>query len=169
MNHRVNMVFVFLASALIMFSYTELCLGKKSDTPHQSNYRCVRKCKKNANYLVRIECYSQYIAKNPDDPYLYFLRGETYLKVFLFNSAISDFIKVVELEPGNIEMYYTIASTASLAYNKEYALFWLQKALEAGFKDIRKIASDPSLNNIRKCREFRDLMEKWDYELSSVD
>ena len=141
--------------------------GKNNNDLESSN-KCSKRCSKNANYMVRVECYTRCIEDNPDNARLYYLRGETYRKVFLFNSAISDFIKVVELEPENIDMYYTIASTAALAYNKEYALLWLQKALEAGFNDVQRIASDPSLNNIRNSREFKDLMDKWDYEFSSL-
>lgn len=169
MKHNLRIVFIFMVAALITISYTEYCFGKKSDNTSQLSSKCAKKCTKDANYMLRVKCFTNCIEKNPTDPVLYFQRGATYRKIFIFNSAISDFIKVVELEPENIEAYYAIATTASLAFNKESALLWLQKAFEAGFTDLRRIALDPYLDNIRKSREFKDLINKWDYKLSSLE
>lgn len=169
MKRNKDMLVMFLTVVLLILSSTQFSYGGEKGDILQRNRKCVKKCTKQANLILRINCYTKYIEKNPQNPDLYYLRGETYLKVFKYNSAISDFIKVVELEPGNIDAYYIVASSASLAYKKEYAITWLQKALEAGFSDLKRISEDPSLDNIRKSKGFKDLMKKWDYELSSVE
>ncbi|MFC1476402.1 tetratricopeptide repeat protein [Fibrobacterota bacterium] len=168
MKRNYCLLIMFLTAILLTIT-SEYSYGGESNDILQRNRKCVKKCTKQANLILRINCYTKYIEKNPQNPDLYYLRGETYLKVFKYNSAISDFIKVVELEPGNVEAYYLVASTASLAYKKEYALTWLQKALEAGFSDFERISEDPSLDNIRKGKGFKALMKQWDYELSSVE
>lgn len=129
--------------------------------------KCKKDCSKETNGVQRIQCYTKAIEKSPDNPQLYFNRGETYREIYKYNSAISDFIKVIELEPGNTDAYYALAGTASLAYKKEYALHWLGKALESGFNNYRQISEDPSLDNIRQSKGFKSLMEKWGYELSA--
>lgn len=169
MKHNYCSLIMFLVATLLTLTYTQFSYGEENEDILQRNRKCVKKCTKQANLILRINCYTKYIEKNPQNPDLYYLRGETYLKVFKYNSAISDFIKVVELEPGNIDAYYIVASSASLAYKKEYAITWLQKALEAGYCDLKRISEDPSLDNIRKSKGFKDLMKKWDYELSSIE
>jgi len=168
MKRNSCLLIMFLAATVLTLT-PEYGYGGENDDILQRNRKCVKKCTKQANLVLRINCYTKYIEKSPENADLYYLRGETYLKVFKYNSAISDFIKVVELEPGNIEAYYNVASTAALAYKKEYALTWLQKALEAGFNDFERITGDPSLDNIRKSQGFKDLMKKWNYELSAIE
>ena len=168
MKRNYCLLIMFLMAILLTLTLEYSYGGERSDILER-NRKCIKKCTKQGNLILRINCYTKYIEKSPQNPDLYYLRGETYLKVFKYNSAISDFIKVVELEPGNVEAYYLVASTASMAYKKEYALTWLQKALEAGFSDFERISEDPSLDNIRKSKGFKALMKQWNYELSSIE
>lgn len=161
------LLIMFLTSVVLTLTWEQSYAGESNDILQKKD-KFVKKCTKQVNLIARIHCYTRYIEKKPQNPDLYYLRGKTYLKLFKYNSAISDFIKVVEMEPGNVEAYYCIASTASLAFKKEYAITWLQKAFEAGFNDFQKISEDPDLDNIRKSKEFSDLIKLWNYELSSV-
>lgn len=167
MKYNTKVQIIFLAFIIITFPFAKYCYSGDNGDFLKRNRKCIKKCTKQANRLLRIKCYDKFIERNPENPDLYILRAKTYLKINKYNSAISDFIKVVELEPGNTEVYYAIASTASLAHNKEYALRWLKKALEAGFNDYQRIATDSSLDNIRNSKEFKELMKKLNYELSS--
>ena len=134
--------------------------SRKDNGVSVKSRKCTKKCSKTTNDFLRIKCYTKCIENNPNNADLYFIRGEQNRKILKFTSAISDFIKSVELEPGNLEAYYAVASTASLAYKKKYALLWLQKALEAGFNDYQRIATDPRLDNIRNTKEFKKLLKK---------
>ena len=115
MNRDARTALLLLAAVIPMLFPAGQTYAGRNNNNLESTGKCAKKCSKNDNYIVRVECYTRCIEDNPDNSRLYYLRGETYRKVFLFNSAISDFRKVVELEPENIEMYYTIASTAALA------------------------------------------------------
>lgn len=165
MRYR-NCLQILLLSLFIGLLACTQNTGLYKDILNERN-KCARNCLKETNDVLRIQCYTKTIEKNPDNPQLYFKRGETYRETFKYTSAISDFIKVIELEPGNTDAYYALAGTASLAYKKEYALHWLEKALESGFDNYRRISEDPSLDNIRQSKRFKSLLEKWGYEISA--
>ncbi len=160
-------VHLMLLITLICFIACNKYTGMYSGILHEKT-KCSKNCSEEENDALRIQCYTNAIEKNPENPQLYYKRAESYRKTFKYTSAISDFTKVIELEPGNTNAYYALASTASLAYKKNYALYWLEKALEAGFDDFKQISSDPSLDNIRQMKEFKELLEKWGNELTSV-
>ena len=103
-----------------------------------------------------------------DIPVLEGIEGLSENKFYAWGLALSDFIKVIELEPGNLKAFYALASTASLAYKNEYALYWLEKALEAGYNNYELLADDPSLDNIRNTTKFQFLMEKYGNKLTST-
>ena len=98
------------------------------------------------NLSIRAQCYSKAIHKAPDNPSLYFKRGKVYQELFKFANAMSDFLKVVEMEPGNKEACYALASVASINFHKEYALHWLEKAIDAGYNDYQQISTDPQIS-----------------------
>lgn len=166
MKHRTCLWIMPLSVILLNVSCTKYT-GMYSDILNEKR-KCERNCSKETNNTMRIQCYTKEIEKNPDNSELYFKRGETYRAIFKYTRAISDFIKVVELEPGNKNAYYAVATTASLALKNDYALQWLEKALESGFNNFQRIETDPSLDNIRKTRQFKSLIEKWRYKLSSA-
>ena len=162
MSHRYYVIILFLVFGILLPACNTYFYSGKGNDISAKNNKCIKKCSKATNDLLRIKCYTKCIEKNPTNPDLYFIRGEQYRNILKFTPAISDFIKSVELEPGNLEAYYAVASTASLAYKKEYALHWLQKALEAGFNDYQRISTDPYLDNIRNTKEFKILIKKFD-------
>ena len=168
MRYNSKVQILFLAFSIITFSFSKYCYSRDNGDFIKRNRKCIKKCTRQANLLLRIKCYDKFIERSPENPDLYILRAKVYLKIKEYNSAISDFIKVVELEPGNTEAYYAIAGTASLARKKEYALLWLKRALEAGFNDFQRITTDSSLDNIRNTKEFKELLKKLNYELSFI-
>jgi tetratricopeptide (TPR) repeat protein len=129
--------------------------------------RCT-KCADKSEFEPTIQYITKQIEDCPTNPDFYFIRGDLYFKKFKFSSAMSDFLKVVELDPENLEAYYAVASNASLSYNKAYAIHWLQKAIESGFDDYERISADPTLAFIRNTKEFKRLIAKLSYKLSST-
>jgi tetratricopeptide (TPR) repeat protein len=124
------------------------------------NNKSLKDCSQEQNLGLRAECLTKAIEKDPGNPSLYFLRGKTYQGLFKFTKAMADFLKVVELEPGNREACYAIASVAAISYHKEYALYWLEKAIDAGYNDYQKIINDPSLENLRENEKFKTLLKE---------
>lgn len=127
----------------------------------QKKLKCIKKCSNEHNTVMRIQCLSDAIEQYPTHAYYYFLRGIAYKKILKFTCAINDFSKVIELEPANTKAYYYLATAASLATHKQYALYWLQRSLEAGFEDFQLIETDQGLDNIRTMDEFNNIMKKW--------
>ena len=142
---------------ILMLSYS--CAGFKNFS--RKNIKCLMKCSNEQNISLRIKCLSNAINKNPTYSEYYSLRGYAYKELMKFTSAIQDFRKVIELEPGNVEAYYCLATAASLARHKRYALYWLQRSYEAGFEDYQLIETDKSLDNLRDMDEFNALLKKW--------
>ncbi len=122
--------------------------------------KCPRNCSEAENLSMRVECYTKAIYKEPNNPSLYFMRGKTNQKLFKFTDAMSDFLKVVELEPGNKEACYALASVASIGFHKEYALHWLEKAIDAGYNDYQEIINDLSMQNIHNMDKFKTLLKE---------
>ncbi len=121
--------------------------------------KCPKRCTDARNSKLRIECYSRAINKNSYNPSLYFQRGNAYQDMLKFTSAMSDDLKVIELEPGNTKAYYALARVASIAFYKEFAILWLEKAIEAGFNDYQMIVEDPFFKNIRHTERFKELLK----------
>lgn len=130
--------------------------------------KCSHNCSKETNEVLRIECYSKEIQKDPENSQLYLARGMVYFQFQKYSQAIGDFVRAVELEPANTETYYLVATTASLAFQREYALYWLEKTFEAGYTDYHQVVTDNSFDNIKNTKEFKSLLQKWGYELSSA-
>ena len=122
--------------------------------------KCLRRDKRN----LQINCLTKLIRENPDISDLYFKRAEIYFEINKFSSSLTDYKKVIELEPGNIQAYYALSTSASLADYKEYALYWLEKALESGYDGYCEFGKDPSFANIKSHKKFKYLKQKWNCE-----
>lgn len=153
MNQKYVQIFIVMVMTLFLVSCST---GGKLF----SSSKCPKDCSQSENLSVRAECFTKMIEKELKNPSLYFKRGKVYQKLFKFTKAMSDFLKVVELEPGNKDAYYALAGVASISYHKEYALHWLEKAIDAGYNDYQEIINDPSLENIRDTEKFKTLLKE---------
>jgi tetratricopeptide (TPR) repeat protein len=123
--------------------------------------RLLKDCSEDLNTEMKISCYTKAIKKSPKNASLYFKRGKAYQDILKFTCSMQDYMKVVELEPGNTDIYYALASVASLAYYREKALYWLKKALEAGYNNYEQLVKDPSFYNLKNTREFIQLLDMY--------
>ena len=55
-------------------------------------------------------------------------------------------------------MSYTLAEINAIQGNKADARDWLQKAIDAGWRDYRYAEIDPSLENLRGDERFKKMM-----------
>jgi len=68
-------------------------------------------------------------------------------------------IQLHEMEPNSSTHTYNMACGYALTGKKGEALQWLEHAIELGFKDARKIASDPDFESLRNEKRFQQLVE----------
>jgi hypothetical protein len=95
-----------------------------------------------------------------------------------FDGALIVFEEVAALEPKNYmsdsfematEIYrvsqYNIACCFSKLGQLENSLQALKKCMGAGWKDYKKIRTDPSLENVQKASGFKEMMDRFDEPL----
>jgi len=75
-------------------------------------------------------------------------------KEFDLEEAIEDFNKGLEIEPNDIALHFNIACAYSLTEQKEKALSHLDRAVQLGFKDFKKIDTHDDLAFVRIQDEF---------------
>ena len=81
-------------------------------------------------------------------------RGLERFKDFDYPGAIEDFQKSIEIAPRDIATHFNLACAYSLTENAKLAFFHLDKAVEYGFKDFKKIKEHPALAYLRIQEEF---------------
>jgi len=77
-----------------------------------------------------------------------------------FNQALALTRQGYELSPHNSLVLYNLACFNALVGNKDEALAWLGKAVEAGFSAPKKIASDRDLDSLRGSPEYEAALAK---------
>ena len=68
--------------------------------------------------------------------------------------------KMHELKPEDVETMYNMACMHCLLGHKDKAYTWLEKAIDAGFKDADQMANDDDFKTIRGEDRFRDLLKQ---------
>lgn len=80
-----------------------------------------------------------------------------------YEDAIKIFKEIYEKRPKDhwgATSAYNIACGYSLLSKKDEALDWLEKSIEAGFKDFDHMEKDTDLDNIRDDKRYKNLLEK---------
>lgn len=75
-------------------------------------------------------------------------------KDFDLQAAIEDFEKGLEIDSKDISLHFNIACAYSLTEQADKAMFHLSKAIENGFKDLKKIKTHDDLAFVRIQPEF---------------
>jgi DNA phosphorothioation-dependent restriction protein DptG len=76
----------------------------------------------------------------------------------LLDLALSARIKAIEAGCEDLEVYYYTAAIYAIGNNKAEAYKWLQKAIDAGWRDYRTTGRDPWLENLRSDDQFKKMM-----------
>jgi protein kinase/serine/threonine-protein kinase len=112
------------------------------------------------NYEKAQEYYQKLGGGDVELGYIYWKTGKKDEARKLFKESLDQFQK--QIEQGD-EYYGTrqyIAMIYSIQGNKEEALNWLQKAVDAGWLYYRYILRHPMLENIREEPRFKEIIEK---------
>lgn len=104
--------------------------------------------------------FSNAINKDPSYAEAYSNRAVAYMMQRKYNKALDDLKKARELKPESASIRYNLASVHSLMGNTDYGMDELDAALERGFDDYDSLRRDPDIDNLRRHREFRAVLEK---------
>lgn len=102
--------------------------------------------------------YEYALAASPD-----FLRAlNAYASVSVstgaYDTAISTYQKMLNIEPDNPNLYYNLACLYSKQNRLNDSIDYLKKAVDNGYKNFEHIKKDKDLDNVRKLPEFNKLI-----------
>lgn len=112
-----------------------------------------------------VKVFTEWIFENPYhgiSAWAYKNRGDCYLAQERVSEAVSDFVRAAEMEEAyRPQIYYNIACIYSLQDERDEAVEFLKKALDAGFSDFELMDYDGDLDNIRNHPKFEALLWRW--------
>ncbi len=77
-----------------------------------------------------------------------------------YDAAISFQKQLLGIQPENAEACYFIASVYARKNQAQLSIQWLKKAMDNGFHNPELLKTDENLNNIRKTKGFRKLVDR---------
>jgi Tfp pilus assembly protein PilF len=77
-----------------------------------------------------------------------------------YDAAILFQKQLLEVQPENAEACYFIASVYARKNQVQLSIQWLKKAMDNGFHNPELLKTDENLNNIRKTKGFRKLVDR---------
>ncbi len=80
-------------------------------------------------------------------------------KEYDYDGAIEDFEKALEVNDKDIAIHFNLACAYSITENKEEAFYHLEKAIENGFSDTKKIQDHDALAYVRIQAEYQDFVK----------
>jgi Flp pilus assembly protein TadD len=88
--------------------------------------------------------------------------GQALTRAGRHQEALEADLRVTQLSPKDPIAYYNLACTYSNLENLDGAFESLHRAFELGYNDYRHLLSDPDLENVRRDRRFKRLLDrKW--------
>jgi tetratricopeptide (TPR) repeat protein len=115
----------------------------------------------NENIENAINEFSNAIKKDPTYATAYSNRAVAYMMQKKYNLALADLTKAKELTPSDPTIRYNLASCHSLMGNVDLGFVELDAALANGFKDYNSLRKDPDIANLRKHKDWRKTLEKY--------
>lgn len=101
------------------------------------------------------------IRLSPKNSYGYNVEGLVYLETDNYSKAEAAFLKAIEIDDKFHEAYYNLACVKSLQANFQMAHFYLESAIQNGFRDYNHAMSDPDLEAFRKTFQWNELVKKY--------
>jgi tetratricopeptide (TPR) repeat protein len=113
--------------------------------------------------------YAAAVNAGADSPLVHFRYGYALHVTGYPEQALPHHLKAVEIEnPAlRIDALYNAACACALLGRREQALSWLSKAIDAGFRDLEQVRTDPDMDSLRADAEFKRLVESMSKPASS--
>lgn len=100
------------------------------------------------------------IEQHPNFEASYSNRAAAFIAQKKFDKAMDDLNKALLINPNHPVVHYNFAALYSLQNQTDRSLASLDKALELGFNDFAFLQQDPDLDNVRRGKEFRNILKK---------
>jgi tetratricopeptide (TPR) repeat protein len=129
------------------------------------------------NYRRAIQEYERALKLNPDSATVWSNLGTAYYARKKYDDAMKAYQRALALDPEVFEQrgtagsilqersveelarfHYYLAKTYAQAGNSEYALRYIRRSLEEGFKDRKKYLEEPEFSILKDLPEFQQLM-----------
>jgi tetratricopeptide (TPR) repeat protein len=129
------------------------------------------------NYRRAIQAYQKALKLNPNSATIYSNLGTAYYSRKNYDEALKAYRQALALDPevfeqrgttGSIlqqrsneeqaKFHYYLAKTYAQAGQTEYALRYIRRSLEEGFKDRKKYLEEPEFSILKDLPEFQQLM-----------
>jgi Flp pilus assembly protein TadD len=86
--------------------------------------------------------------------------GQALTRVGRHNEALEADLRLANLRPKDPVAFYNLACSYSNLENLDAAFDALRRAFDLGYRDYRHLLRDPDLENVRRDRRFKSLLDK---------
>ena len=100
------------------------------------------------------------LKRNPYNEEALLFLGNAYTACGVFRKGLEIDKRIVRLRSTDPTAFYNLACSYSLLEDAEKALRALRRAIDLGYDDLRHMLQDPHLENLRRDRRFRLLVNR---------
>lgn len=86
--------------------------------------------------------------------------GQALTRAGRHNEALEADLRLARLRPKDPVAFYNLACSYSNLENLDAAFDALRRAFDLGYRDYRHLLRDPDLENVRRDRRFKSLLDK---------
>jgi tetratricopeptide (TPR) repeat protein len=97
---------------------------------------------------------------NPRHPRALEMLGQALTRAGRHDEALEADLKLANLRPKDPIAFYNLACSYSNLENLDAAFDALRRAFDLGYRDYRHMLRDPDLENVRRDRRFKSLLDK---------
>jgi tetratricopeptide (TPR) repeat protein len=97
---------------------------------------------------------------NPRHPRALEMLGQALTRIGRHNEALEADLRLARLRPKDPVAFYNLACSYSNLENLDAAFDALRRAFDLGYRDYRHMLRDPDLENVRRDRRFKSLLDK---------
>lgn len=153
---------VILFSTMIFASwFSNGSYGQQSDENVKELLKEVSQHIENKEYNQASKILGEIIKADNENAEAWQMLGYTLQVAGDLDRAIVIHKKAATFEASRISAYYNLACAYALKNEKQQAIEYLEKAIDAGFGDEKMLGSDPDLASIRGDKEFSKLMARF--------
>jgi len=100
------------------------------------------------------------LESNPQDVRALEMLGQALTRAGRHDEALEADLRLAGLRPKDPVAFYNLACSYSHLENLDAAFDALHRAFDLGYRDYRHLLKDPDLENVRRDRRFKRLLDK---------